>query len=218
MYTNFWGRHSHTQIIDWWNHKQRSWPPIIHCGSMPWQYIIATGIHSGSMRQKFKSKRHSHKTYTVDLCVANYTYSIATWITNIISRVFNLVAQSTNLTMWLHVLNSNMVETTWLPVIDVTVNNCERNHHWCQWLPTYYSTIHRLWINELISNIRWTLSIRGQWCKPSVEREETFHWGMQAPRYWIISKSWFWIMSWSRRKKTRHRRPWMYPPSMTWNE
>ena len=49
----FWGRHSHTQIIDWWHHKQRSWPPIIHCGSMPSQYSIATWIHCGSMRQMF---------------------------------------------------------------------------------------------------------------------------------------------------------------------
>ena len=47
----FWGRHSHTQIIDWWHHKQRPWPPIIHCGSMPSKYSIATWIHCGSMRK-----------------------------------------------------------------------------------------------------------------------------------------------------------------------
>ena len=135
-----------------------------------------------------------------------------------ISRFFNLIAQSMNLTMWLHVLKLNMVETTWLPVIDETVNKCEGNHHWCQWLPRYSSKIIQMWMNELKSNIQHNLSIRGQWCKSTVESEETCHWGMQVPRYQIISKSCFQIMSWSRRNKTRYRRALMYPPSMTWNK
>ena len=47
----FWGRHSHTQITDGWHYRHGSWPPIIHCGSMPSKYSIATGIHCGSMRE-----------------------------------------------------------------------------------------------------------------------------------------------------------------------
>jgi len=185
---------------------------------MPSKYSIATRNTLWIYAKKFKSRWQSHETYTVDICVANYTYSITTWITKMISRVFNLVTQSTNLTMWLHVLKSNMVETTWLPVIYETVNKCEGNHHWCQRLPRYHSTIHRVWITELKLNIRWNLSIRGQWCKPTVKSEETCHWGMQDPRYQIISKSWFRIMSWSQWNKTHHRRALMYPPAMTWNE
>ena len=60
---------------------------------------------------------------------------------------------STNLTMWLHVLKSNMAETTWLLVVDETINKCEGNHHWCQWLPRYPSTIQWMWINEMNLNI-----------------------------------------------------------------
>ena len=145
---------------------------------MPSKYSITTRNTLWIYAKNFKSRRHSHETYTVDLCVANYKYFIATWITKMISRVFNLVAQSTNLTMWLYVLKSNMVETTWLPVNDETVNKSEGNHHWCQWFPRYHSTIHRVWINELMSNIRWNISIRGQWCKPTIESEETCHWDM----------------------------------------
>ena len=183
MYTNSWGRHSHTQTIYRWHHKQRSWPPIIHYGSMPSKYSIATRNRLWIYSRKFKLRWHNHETYTVDLCVANYTYSIAIWITKRISRVFNLIAQSMNLTMWLHVSKSNMVETTWLLVIDVTVNKWEGNHHWCQWIPRYNSTIQWVWIDDLKSNIQWNLSIKDQWCKSTVKREETCHWGMQALRY-----------------------------------
>ena len=38
----FWGRNSHTQITDWWHYRHGSWPPIIHYGSMPSKYSIAT--------------------------------------------------------------------------------------------------------------------------------------------------------------------------------
>ena len=49
----FGGRHSHTQITNWWHHKPRSWPPIIHYGSTLSLYSTATWIHCGSVRQIF---------------------------------------------------------------------------------------------------------------------------------------------------------------------
>ena len=139
---------------------------------MPSKYSIATRNTLWIYARKFKLRRHSHETYKVDLCVTNYTCSIATWTKKWYPGSSISSPKSMNLTMWLHVLKSNMAETTWLPVIDETVNKCEGNHHWCQWLPRYSSTIHRVWMNELKSNIRWNLSIRGQWCKPTVESED----------------------------------------------
>ena len=47
----FWGRHSHTHITKWWHCRHGSWPLIIHYGSMPSKYNIATWIHCGSMRE-----------------------------------------------------------------------------------------------------------------------------------------------------------------------
>ena len=124
-----WGRNSHTQIIDRWHCRHRSWPPIIHCGSMPSKYSIATRNTLWIYARKFKLRRHNHETYKVDLCVTNYTYSITTWTKRWYRGSSIPSPKSMNLTMWLHVLKSNMVETTWLPIIVETINKCEGNHH-----------------------------------------------------------------------------------------
>ena len=151
---------------------------------MPSKYRIATKNTLWIYARKFKLRRHSHETYKVDLCVSKlYIFHRNLDQRDEIQGLQDHHPKSTNLTMWLHVLKSNMVETTWLLVIDETVNKCEGNHHWCQWIPRYSSTILRMWMNDLKSNIWWNLSIRGQWCKPTIESEETCHWGMQDPRY-----------------------------------
>ena len=48
---------------------------------------------------------------------------------------------------------------------------------------------------------------------------ETYHWCMQASRYWMgVSKSTSWIMSWCRQEVTCRRSALMYPTSTTRNE
>ena len=121
-----------------------SWPPNIQCGSMP-------------IWLKYK---HSQQKYTMDLCIKDSNLNISMrhtlWIYETVQSEYTPMQPksirkdsgssspplySMNLTMRIHVLKSNMVETTWLPVIMNTINKCEGNHHWCRWLPRYQSTI-----------------------------------------------------------------------------
>ena len=58
---------------------------------------------------------------------------------------------------------------------------------------------------------------RRQMMKTCRREWETFHWGMQASKYWGggIPRSTSWIMSWSRQEVIRHRRALMNPTSVT---
>ena len=54
-----------------------------------------------------------------------------------------------------------------------TVNKCEGNHHWCQWFPRYPSTISWVRIDDLMSNTKSNISIKGQWCEPMPRARES---------------------------------------------
>ena len=54
---------------------------------------------------------------------------------------------------------------------------------WFQQSLRYISTLSQVWINVFKLNTWYNLPIRGQWWKPTVESEKTYHWGMQYSRH-----------------------------------
>ena len=139
---HFWGRHTYAWNTRWLKartptntlriHEKywlRIWPPKIQCGSIPlWPELI---VAMRNTQWSYEMIKHSHRPIQCgSMWQSIYQHaqmiSFTAWEKQIIEWILNpgSLSQSwcgTNLSMWIDHLMLNMVETTWLSIIEV---NC----------------------------------------------------------------------------------------------